>query len=180
MDISDKLKAKTSAELQFELFFSSVVHHFPIQFEIWDIKTTNSNLDPYTPPMFTGPPDFQFQPFNSQVPRLALTTMIYASQTSWHPEPPTLSYLQDALSVAHSAVGNGTADGIVTFFLDKSTPPTPEYLVVKDLFSQWNTLTPPRELIASGGQEALALSWFPPATGQYADLKYVVDIFDRD
>ena len=67
--------------------------------------------------------------------------MVYAGWTSWHKANPTPQYVTAALTDGQSAIQAGTADGIITYRLDKSLD-SAMFPVVASLYDKWNPPPP--------------------------------------
>jgi hypothetical protein len=149
VDLEAAVAGKTSVDVTIRLYDKVGVSNYPLRAHVLLLEASGLDL---------GARAWQIARQNAATWALAAVNrdyrgrcvaMTYASPTSWHADPPTVAYLQDALSLGHDAIVAGQADGVITYVLDKS-PGSPTFDPVASLYGRW-TGTAPDGGVADGG-----------------------------
>lgn len=140
INLTSALLGKTTATIAYEIYESQTVSNDSINWFFGNLLPTNFTIDGTSTQSSTNNSNFEFSLTPSTyINNLPLIVMIYAYRTSFHAAFPTPSYISSALTIAHQSVLDGISEGLVTYALRKDSVTHVDYVVVKDLYTQWVT-----------------------------------------
>ncbi len=129
LNLQGPLRGKRSAALALRMFDAQGVGNFRVR-NTWIIPPGNWTVSETGAFAGTG----SYYPANPNRP-IPLIVMIYDGGYggTWYPTP---DYVREANLIAHEAVVDGRADGIIQYCLDK-TDASPQFPIVQGFYEQW-------------------------------------------
>lgn len=141
VDVSATTAGKSHVTIAFRLYDKRPVSNFGVSARVYDVKVSGLGLGATwtTSTSATAAAESWTPKVVARNNAGRCVPMVYASGTSWSPAVPSPDYVSLGLRHVHDAIAMGTADGVITYSLDKSAPSVApsDFATTKALYTSW-------------------------------------------